>query len=78
MTFLTAHFVSFSNAHSKIGCKVECIVASIIVAKLDDVLSGSNNTIPILAVVLAIIASCNSVGAALYTESLFKVIYKNS
>lgn len=51
-----------------------CIVASIIVAKLDDVLTTSTNSIPSVAIVLAVVASCNSVAAALYTESLFKVI----
>jgi len=49
-----------------------CMVASIIVAKLDSVLSEGGNTIPLMAVVLAMVASCNSVGAAVYTESLFK------
>ena len=50
------------------------MVASIIVAKLDSVLSEGGNTIPLMAVVLAMVASCNSVGAAVYTESLFKVM----
>jgi len=30
------------------------------------------NSVPLMAIFLALIASCNSVGAALYTESLFK------
>ena len=55
-----------------------CIVASIIVAKIEDLALGSNETIPITAVVLAIVASCNSVGAALYMEYLFKVSYKKA
>ena len=48
------------------------MVTSIIVAKLDSVLSEGGNTIPLMAVVLAMVASCNSVGAAVYTESLFR------
>jgi len=50
-----------------------CIVFSIVVAKLGDII-GTNvgPTIPPIAFVLATIASCNSVGAAVYTESLFK------
>ena len=50
-----------------------CIVASIIIAKLDDVVTESGNPIPILAILLAMVVCCNSVGAAVYTESLFKV-----
>lgn len=34
--------------------------------------ASSINSVPIMAIFLALIASCNSVGAALYTESLFK------
>ena len=34
---------------------------------------GVGNYIPPMAFVLAGVASCNSVGAAVYTESLFKV-----
>lgn len=50
-----------------------CIVASIVLAKFGDLFSeSSTNTVPMIAVVLALIASCNSVGAAVYTESLFK------
>jgi len=49
-----------------------CIVASIIVAKLDDVLTKSSNSIPSVAILLAAVASCISVAAALFTESLFK------
>ena len=49
------------------------IVLSILVAKTGDLLSGATtNVIPLLAIVLAVIASSNSVGAAVYTESLFK------
>ena len=54
-----------------------CIVLSIIVAKLDDVLTTSTNSIPSVAIVLAVVASCNSVAAALFTESLFKVIFSS-
>ena len=50
-----------------------CIVASIIIAKLDDVLTESGNPIPSLAFLLAMIGCCNSVVAAVYTETLFKV-----
>lgn len=38
----------------------------------DDANTPSVNAVPLLAIVLAVIASCNSVGAALYTEHLFK------
>jgi len=49
------------------------IVVSILVAKTGDLLSGATtNAVPLLAIVLAVIASSNSVGAAVYTESLFK------
>jgi len=34
--------------------------------------NSSINSVPVMAIFLAVIASCNSVGAALYTESLFK------
>lgn len=34
--------------------------------------NSSINSVPVMAIFLALIASCNSVGAALYTESLFK------
>eukprot|EP00092_Neocalanus_flemingeri_P017436 GFUD01018861.1.p1 GENE.GFUD01018861.1~~GFUD01018861.1.p1 ORF type:complete len:378 (-),score=110.75 GFUD01018861.1:36-1169(-) len=54
-----------------------CIVASIIVAKLGDLMFAGGNTIPLLAIVLAMVASCNSVGAAVYTESLFKTSGEN-
>ena len=40
---------------------------------MDDILDNSSNSVPLLAVVLAMVASCNSVGASLYTEYLFKV-----
>ena len=51
-----------------------CIVASIIVANLDDVLTTSSNSIPSVAILLAAVASCISVAAALFTESFFKVV----
>jgi len=54
------------------------IVASIVVAKLGDVLSEDiTNSIPLIAIVLAAVAACNSVGAAVYTESLFKAAGEN-
>ena len=54
------------------------IVASIVVAKLGDVLSTDmTNVIPFSAIVLAAVAACNSVGAAVYTESLFKTSGEN-
>jgi len=54
------------------------IVASIVVAKLGDVLSKDiTNSIPLIAIVLAAVAACNSVGAAVYTESLFKAAGEN-
>ena len=54
------------------------IVASIVVAKLGDVLSTDmTNVIPLSAIVLAAVAACNSVGAAVYTESLFKTSGEN-
>lgn len=34
--------------------------------------SATVNVIPITAIMLALVASCNSVGAAVYTEQLFK------
>jgi len=54
------------------------IVASIVVAKLGDVMSvtGGNN-IPTMAIIFAIVSSFNSVGAAVYTESLFKTSGEN-
>jgi len=55
-----------------------CIVMSIVVAKLGDVLGKSTGEgIPLLAFLLAGIASINSVGAAVYTESLFKTEGEN-
>jgi len=54
------------------------IVISIVVAKLGDLLSlDGGNQIPMLAIVFAIISSFNSVGAAVYTESLFKTSGEN-
>ena len=42
----------------------------------DDVLSSDEgNNIPFAAIVLAAIASLNSVGASVYQETLFKVDY---
>jgi len=50
-----------------------CIVLSIVVAKLGDIVGTSvGPRIPPIAFVLAIIASCNSVAAGVYTETLFK------
>ena len=54
------------------------IVASIVVAKVGDVLSSDlTNSIPLTAIILAAVAACNSVGAAVYTESLFKTSGEN-
>merc|ERR1711936_504026 len=54
------------------------IVTSIIVAKLGDVLSAdSSNHIPMMAIIFAVVSSFNSVGAAVYTESLFKTSGEN-
>ena len=54
------------------------IVASIVVAKVGDVLSSDlTNSIPLTAIILAGVAACNSVGAAVYTESLFKTSGEN-
>merc|ERR1712156_1173938 len=54
------------------------IVASIVVAKVGDVLSSDlTNSIPITAIILAAVGACNSVGAAVYTESLFKTSGEN-
>ncbi|XP_059091463.1 uncharacterized protein LOC131886999 isoform X2 [Tigriopus californicus] len=50
------------------------IVMSIVIAKIPDILGKSLvvNSVPLLAIGLAMIASTNSVCAAVYTESLFK------
>ena len=49
------------------------IVISIVVAKLGDLLSeDGGNKIPALAILFAVVSSFNSVGAAVYTEQLFK------
>jgi len=54
------------------------IVVSIVVAKLGDLLSvGEVNQIPMMAIIFAVITSFNSVGAAVYTESLFKTSGEN-
>ena len=54
------------------------IVVSIMVAKLGDLLSvGEVNQIPMMAIIFAVITSFNSVGAAVYTESLFKTSGEN-
>merc|ERR1712156_1076805 len=54
------------------------IVASIVVAKVGDVLSSDlTNSIPITAIILAAVGACNSVGVAVYTESLFKTSGEN-
>ena len=54
------------------------IVASIVVAKLGDIMAvdGGNN-IPMMAIIFAIVSSFNSVGAGVYTESLFKTSGEN-
>jgi len=48
------------------------IVTSIVVAKLGSLHSTQTNSIPLSAILLAAVAATNSVGAAVYTESLFK------
>merc|ERR1711892_942551 len=54
------------------------IVVSIVVAKLGDILSvDGGNHIPMMAILFAIVSSFNSVGAAVYTESLFKTSGEN-
>merc|ERR1740137_190225 len=54
------------------------IVVSIVVAKLGDILSvDGGNQIPMMAIIFAIVSSFNSVGAAVYTESLFKTSGEN-
>jgi drug/metabolite transporter (DMT)-like permease len=54
------------------------IVASIVVAKLGDIMSvDGGNHIPMMAIIFAIVSSFNSVGAAVYTESLFKTSGEN-
>jgi drug/metabolite transporter (DMT)-like permease len=54
------------------------IVASIVVAKLGDILSvDGGNHIPMMAIIFAVVSSFNSVGAAVYTESLFKTSGEN-
>ena len=37
-----------------------------------DIAASTVNALPLTAILLAMVASCNSVGAAVYTESLFK------
>ena len=50
------------------------IVASIVVAKLGDLLSSEGgNVIPLMAIVYAVVSSLNSVGVSVYQEQLFKV-----
>ena len=50
------------------------IVASIVVAKLGDLLSTEGgNVIPLMAIVYAVVSSLNSVGVSVYQEQLFKV-----
>merc|ERR1740137_313824 len=54
------------------------IVVSIVVAKLGDLMSvDEGNQIPMMAFIFAIVSSFNSVGAAVYTESLFKTSGEN-
>ena len=54
------------------------IVASIVVAKLGDIMSADGgNNIPMMAIIFAVVSSFNSVGAAVYTESLFKTSGEN-
>ena len=46
--------------------------------QVGDVLSSDlTNSIPITAIILAAVGACNSVGAAVYTESLFKTSGEN-
>ena len=52
------------------------IVMSIVCAKLGDLLSSDGgNSIPVLAIVFAVVSSFNSVGVSVYQEQLFKVIF---
>jgi len=54
------------------------IVASIVVTKLGDLMSvDGGNHIPMMAIIFAVVSSFNSVGAAVYTESLFKTSGEN-
>eukprot|EP00090_Calanus_glacialis_P043853 TRINITY_DN7774_c0_g1_i4.p1 TRINITY_DN7774_c0_g1~~TRINITY_DN7774_c0_g1_i4.p1 ORF type:complete len:367 (-),score=97.63 TRINITY_DN7774_c0_g1_i4:55-1155(-) len=54
------------------------IVVSIVVAKFGDIMSADGgNHIPMMAIIFAIVSSFNSVGAAVYTESLFKTSGEN-
>jgi len=49
------------------------IVMSIVCAKLGDLLSSDGgNSIPVLAIVFAVVSSFNSVGVSVYQEQLFK------
>ena len=49
-------------------------MASIVVAKLGDLLSTEGgNVIPLMAIVYAVVSSLNSVGVSVYQEQLFKV-----
>ena len=57
-------------------CGAACIVLSLAAAKLDSLLTTTTNSLPATAVALALIVSSNSVAAAVYTESLFKVGHK--
>ena len=57
-------------------CGAGCIVLSLAAAKLDSLLTTTTNSLPATAVALALLASCISVTAAVYTESLFKVGHK--
>nr|ACO15724.1 ZK370.7 [Caligus clemensi] len=51
---------------------IGCIVSSLMIAKIPDVLFYSVNKVPLIAIVLALIASCISAMASIYTELLFK------
>ena len=53
-------------------------MASIVVAKLSDIMSvDGGNHIPMMAIIFASVSSFNSVVAAVYTESLFKTSCEN-
>jgi len=72
LTALVYRFYLKQNISKLQFAGVLCIVSSIIVAKVDDVLITSMNSVPLIVIVMAAVASCNSVLAAVYTEFLFK------
>eukprot|EP00096_Caligus_rogercresseyi_P006532 TRINITY_DN2302_c0_g1_i1.p1 TRINITY_DN2302_c0_g1~~TRINITY_DN2302_c0_g1_i1.p1 ORF type:complete len:338 (-),score=29.17 TRINITY_DN2302_c0_g1_i1:196-1209(-) len=51
---------------------IACIVSSLVIAKIPDVMYYSVNKVPFTAISLALVASCLSALAAIYTELLFK------